>query len=78
MSKQCQISKVKKMVRNNESDSKRRTKRCQEANLQWKRFWIEEKKKFVRLRVTTKIIKTISKKGLMAVLKKHGLQSLAK
>lgn len=71
MARRCSISKKGGLVGNNVSHSKRRTKMKQELNLQWKRFWQPEKKKWVRLRVTTRMIKTITRKGFMAVLKKN-------
>ena len=49
MAKQDQITKRKKRVANNVSHSKRRTKRTQEINLQYKRFYIEEQKRWVKL-----------------------------
>lgn len=68
MSKQCEITKKKGRVANNVSHSKRRTKRVQEANLQWKTFVNPETKKRVRIRVSAKALKTISKNGLVSVL----------
>ena len=55
------------------SHSHRRTKRLQEANLQWKRFWWPQGNRWVRLRVSTKMIKTIQRKGLAMVAKEAGL-----
>tara|TARA_B100001758_G_C17969003_1_gene382286 strand:+ start:175 stop:411 length:237 start_codon:yes stop_codon:yes gene_type:complete len=78
MSRKCQISNKKGLVGNNVSHSKRRTKRVQELNLQWKRFWNPETKKWVRLRVTTKILKSIGKKGLTHILKKYKATKLVK
>jgi len=73
MSRKCKVSKKKGLVGNNVSHSKRRTKRKQEVNLQWKRFWVEEQSRWIRLRVSTSIIKTITKRGLIPTLKKHGM-----
>ena len=70
MSRKCKLSKKKALVGNNVSHSKRRTKRKQELNLQTKRFWDDEKKCWVKLRVTTKVLKTISRKGFNAVVRK--------
>ncbi|MGA7934343.1 MAG: 50S ribosomal protein L28, partial [Kovacikia sp.] len=38
------------------SHSHRRTKKLQEANLQWKRVWWSEGNRWVRLRLSTKAI----------------------
>ena len=74
MAKQDQITKKKKRVANNVSHSNRKTKRTQEINLQTKRFYIEEQNRWVKLRVTTRSIRTISKIGLVAFAKKHGVK----
>jgi large subunit ribosomal protein L28 len=55
------------------SHSHRRTKKKQEVNLQWKRIWWPEGKRFVRLRLSTKAIKTLEKKGLTAFANEAGL-----
>ena len=73
MAKQDQITKKKKRVANNVSHSKRRTKRTQEINLQYKRFYIEEENRWVKLRVSTRSIRTISKIGLLAFARKYGI-----
>lgn len=75
MSKKCNLTKKKSLVGNNVSHSKRRTKRTQEPNLQWKRFWHEEQKRWIRLRVSTSAIRTISKIGLSKALRKYGLDA---
>ena len=73
MSRQDQITKKKKRVANNVSHSNRKTKRTQEINLQTKRFYIEEQNRWVKLRVTTRSIRTISKIGVLAFAKKHNV-----
>lgn len=70
--KKCRISGRSGLVGNRVSHSKRRTKHKQELNLQWKWFYDEERKKRVRIRVSTKMIKTIDKKGLATVLRQYG------
>jgi large subunit ribosomal protein L28 len=55
------------------SHSHRRTKKLQEANLQWKRVWWSEGNRWVKLRISTKAIKTIEKKGLAVFAKEVGL-----
>ena len=42
-------------------------------NLQHHRIWVPELKKFVRIRVTARGLKTINKNGAHATLKKAGL-----
>ena len=55
------------------SHSHRRTKKVQEANLQWKRIWWPEGNRWVRLRLSTKAIKTLDKVGLQAMAKQAGI-----
>ncbi|KAL5702451.1 60S ribosomal protein L28 [Ranunculus cassubicifolius] len=55
------------------SFSNHRTKKLQFVNLQYKRIWWEAGKRFVKLRLSTKALKTIEKNGLDAVSKKAGI-----
>ena len=70
MSKVCQITGKRTRVGNNVSKSNNKTKRKFYPNLQTKRFFIPEEKKWITLKVCTKAIKTINKNGITAVLKK--------
>ncbi len=76
MAKMCDISGKKKSVKNKVSHSKRRTKSVQEANLQTRAFIDPVTGKKLRLRVSTKMIKTITQKGLHAVLRKFNKTDL--
>ena len=69
MARKDQITQKKKRVANNVSHSNRKTKRTQEINLQTKRFFIEEQNRWVKLRVTTRSIRTISKISVLAFAK---------
>jgi large subunit ribosomal protein L28 len=55
------------------SHSHRRTKKLQEANLQEKRVWWPQGKRWVKLRLSTKAIKTLERKGLAAMAKEAGV-----
>ncbi len=55
------------------SHSHRRTKRLQHANLQDKKLWWAEGNCWVRLRLSTKALKTIDTKGLNAIAKEAGI-----
>ncbi|BAZ36994.1 ribosomal protein L28 [Calothrix sp. NIES-4101] len=55
------------------SHSHRRTKRLQHANLQDKRIWWAEGNRFVRLKLSTKALKTLEKRGLAAMAKEAGI-----
>jgi large subunit ribosomal protein L28 len=69
MARVCQITGKKRMIGNNVSHSKRRTKREFAPNLKTKRFWSEEEQRFVTLKVSAAGIRTINKNGLAAALK---------
>lgn len=73
MSRVCQLTGKKANNAYAVSHSHRRTKKLQEANLQWKRLWWAEGNRFVRLRLSTKAIKTIELKGLSAFAKESGV-----
>jgi large subunit ribosomal protein L28 len=67
MSKRCQVTGVGPVSGNNVSHAHNVTKRRFMPNLQHKRVWVPELKRFVRLRLTAKAIKTISKRGTVHV-----------
>ena len=48
-----------------------RNRKTQEVNLQQKRFWWPEGNRFVKMRVSTKAIKTIAKYGIEKASKKY-------
>ena len=52
MAKVCQVTGRKRMVGNNVSHSKRRTKRIFALNLKTKKFWSEEEQRFITLQVS--------------------------
>ncbi|WP_417617205.1 50S ribosomal protein L28 [Oceanisphaera sp.] len=68
MSKVCQVTGKRPAVGNNRSHAKNATKRRFLPNLQTHRFWVENEKRFVKLRVTTKGMRIIDKKGIDTVL----------
>ena len=68
MSRICQITGKKVRGGNNVSHSKRRTKREFCPNLRIKRFWLEEEKRFITLKVSAAGIRTINKVGLKKAL----------
>jgi len=73
MSRRCQISKVQAQNGHRVSHANNKTKHLFRVNLQPKRIFIAEEKRWVRLRITTRMIRTIDKVGLSAALKKNGL-----
>ncbi|MDG2397602.1 MAG: 50S ribosomal protein L28 [Flavobacteriaceae bacterium] len=76
MSRTCQISGKRAMFGNNVSKAVNKTKRRFEVNLINKRFYIPEEDKWIKLKVSSRVLKTINKNGISAVLseaKKQGL-----
>jgi|TARA_A200000113_G_scaffold206618_1_gene203670 large subunit ribosomal protein L28 len=71
MSKICQISGKRVMFGNNVSKAINKTRRRFDINLVKKRFFIPEQNKWVTLKVTTSVLKTINKKGISEVLRKN-------
>jgi large subunit ribosomal protein L28 len=50
-----------------------RTKRKFKINLQWKSLWVPELKRNVRVRLSTRALRTITKKGLYSGLLEAGV-----
>ncbi|GAA5129424.1 MAG: 50S ribosomal protein L28 [Alcanivorax sp.] len=68
MSKVCQVTGKRPVTGHNVSHSNIKTKRRFEPNLHYHRFWVESEKRFVRLRVSSKGMRIIDKKGIDTVL----------
>jgi large subunit ribosomal protein L28 len=73
MARRCSITGKKPLVGNRVSHSNRKTKRRQLPNIQDKRIFVPELGRSVRVRVSTRALRTIDRKGLMAFLRDHGL-----
>lgn len=72
MSRQCQVSNKSYNKANKISFSNKKNAHRQYPNLQVKRFWLAEEKRWVRLKVSTRVLKTITNVGLKAALKRYG------
>lgn len=68
MAKVCQVTGKRPITGNNVSHANNKTKRRFEPNLHHHRFWVESEKRFVRLRVSSKGMRIIDKKGIDSVL----------
>jgi len=68
MSRVCQVTGKGPITGNNVSHANNKTKRRFLPNLQTHRFWVEKENRFVRLRVSTKGMRIIDKKGIDQVL----------
>ena len=68
MARVCQVTGKRPVSGNNVSHAKNRTRRRFLPNLHKHRFWIEAEKRFVSLRVSSKGMRIIDKKGIERVL----------
>ncbi len=68
MSRICQVTGRKPAFGNNVSHSHRKTRRRWNPNVQVKKFWVPSEKRWVKLTVSAKGIKTINKNGIENVL----------
>ncbi|KAJ4722768.1 50S ribosomal protein L28, chloroplastic [Melia azedarach] len=69
----CPFTGKKANKANKVSFSNHKTTKRQFVNLQYKKVWWEAGKRYVKLRLSTKALKTIEKNGLDAVAKKAGI-----
>ncbi len=68
MARVCQVTGKAPLVGNKVSHANNRTKRRFLPNLQYRRFWVESERRFVRLRVSNAGLRIIDKNGIDAVL----------
>jgi large subunit ribosomal protein L28 len=68
MSARCQVTGAEPSFGNNVSHSHRRTRRQWRPNIQRRRFWLPSEGRYVRLRVSTKGIRIIDKRGIESVV----------
>jgi len=68
MSRVCELTGKRAMVGNNVSHAMNRTKRKFNVNLVKKRFYLPTEEKWITLKVSTRALKNINKKGVEAVI----------
>jgi large subunit ribosomal protein L28 len=68
MSRECQVTGKKPLVGSNVSHSNRHTKRRFEINLKNKRFWLEDEKRWITLKISARGMRRIDKLGLPTVI----------
>lgn len=74
MARVCQVTGKKPIVGNSVSHSNIKTKRRFLPNLQKKRFFFAEEDRWVYLKVSTDVLRTINKNGLASVIKELRLK----
>lgn len=68
MARVCQVTGKGPMVGNHVSHANNKTKRRFLPNLQYRRFWLENENRFVRLRVSNAALRLIDKVGIEKVV----------
>jgi len=68
MANVCMVTGKKPITGNNVSHANNRTRRRFCPNIHSHRFWVESENRFVKLKVSTKGMRTIDKNGIDAVL----------
>lgn len=68
MSRVCELTGVKPLTGNNVSHAKNRTKMRQLPNLKVKKIWVPEENRFIKLKVSTRALRTLKKKGYAAMV----------
>lgn len=69
MARVCELTGKKAMVGNSVSHAMNKTKRKFNVNLKKKRFYLPEEDRWITLKVSTKALKNINKKGITAMVK---------
>ena len=73
MARKCQLTGKRPNVANKVSHSNIKTKKRQLPNLQKQRLWYAEENRFVTLKVSTRALRTLRKKGLQEFAQEAGL-----
>ena len=68
MSRVCQVTGKRPVAGNNVSHAHNKTRRRFLPNLHTHRFWVESERRWVKLRLSTKGMRIIDKKGIDAVI----------
>jgi large subunit ribosomal protein L28 len=74
MSRRCKLTGKGPLVGNHVSHAHNKTKRRQLPNLQSKKIFVPELGRTVRIKMSTRAMRTVDSHGLMAYLRKNGLQ----
>ena len=69
MSRVCEVTGKKPMFGNNVSHAHNKSRRRFNINLQKKKFWLPEENRYVTLRISTRGMRVIDKKGITRVVK---------
>lgn len=70
MARVCQVTGKRPMTGNNVSHANNKTKRRFLPNIHFRRFWVENENRFVRLKISNAGLRLIDKYGIQAILDK--------
>jgi len=73
MSRRCEITGKTGQNGHKVSHANNKSNTVREANLQTRRIWVAELKRFVTVRLSTQALKTVDRKGAYATLKDAGV-----
>ncbi|MDM8519678.1 50S ribosomal protein L28 [Anaerolineales bacterium HSG6] len=73
MARKCKITGKGPMAGNNVSHAQNRTKRRWLPNVQKRRIYVPEEDRWVRVRMSTRALRSVTRKGLMPYLREQGL-----
>lgn len=73
MAKRCQLTGKGPLSGNRVSHSHKKTRRRQLPNIQKKRLYIPELDRWVRVKLSVRALRTVTRKGLLQFLKDEGL-----
>ena len=68
MSRVCDVTGKKPMFGNNVSHAHNKTRRRFNVNLQKKKFWLPDEKRYITLKVSTRGMRIIDKRGIRKVV----------
>ncbi|MBM4396411.1 MAG: 50S ribosomal protein L28 [Deltaproteobacteria bacterium] len=69
----CELTGKRRLKGHNVSHANNKTRKWQHPNVQNKRIWVEELGRFVRLSLSTRAIRTITRVGLVTYARNKGI-----
>ena len=73
MARRCKLTGKRRNVGFKISHAHNKSKKVQHPNIQMKRVWLESEKRLVRVKLSTRALRTVTKKGLERFLRDEGL-----
>ncbi len=71
MARKCEISGKKTVVGNTISHSHKKTKRVFKVNIFKKKIYLPDENRYVTLKISARMLKSLNKKGVKALMKKY-------